>query len=337
MLAVILSGCLTPVEIVTDRAGGNVIISGQLSNIQEQSFLDIGFTAESERLPFPVSGALVNLFEDGELISAYVEDDSIPGKYVLPDYAGVPGKMYHVQIILPDDRIYESLPEKMPDDSGSVSTYYKIEREEFMDNEGILVNRPVVKIFANSILPPSNRFLMWIVEEVFILIGGASGPITPPPCFVTQLADPQFIVLLDRQHLTANEFPDQLLATRQVDFSFMLRHYFVTYQTTLTQEAFEYWRKVHILVGERGSIFDTPPATISGNISNISDKSERVFGYFQASHQTLHRILLEKQDFPFFLDYHDCTVLSSSTSVPPPRCYNCLLVRNSSYVRPPWF
>jgi len=330
-----------PIEIVNGRTGGNVVISGQLSNIQEipdQSYVYVGITAETERLPFPISGAVVNLFEGDKFIQAYTEYEFIPGKYVLRDYAGIPGKTYHVQVVLPDNRIYESVPEKMPDHAGSVSTYYKIEREEFIDFEGTLVKQYVVKIFANSTLPElSNRYLLWTVEEVFIVVGTAvtTYPFTPPPCFVSQSADPQTIVLLDRQHLEATEFQDQPLATRVVDYSFMLRHYFTTYQTTLTQAAYDYWRKVDVLVSQNGSMFDTPPATLYGNISSTLDKSEKVFGYFQTSNQSLHRILLTKQDFPFFLNFNDCT--GNGPQPTPQRCWDCLSVRNSSHEEPPWF
>jgi hypothetical protein len=293
----------------------------------------VGVTAEKERLPFPISGAVVNLFEEDEYAGIYIEDDTRPGKYILENYSGTPGKMYHVEVVLPDNRIYKSVPEKMPDDSGSLSTYYKFAREEFIDHEGLQVPQNFVKIFANSILPnQSNRFIMWTVDEVFIIFGGNSGP-----CFVTQNADPQFVVTLDRQYLLAKEYPDQFLASRLVDYTFMFRHYFVTHQTSLTGQAFDYWTKVKILAGQNGSLFDTPPAIISGNISNTQDKLERVWGYFQVVHQTLDRVLLTKDDFPYALTFTDCFTTGSSSSPPPARCIDCLSVANSSHVRPPWF
>ncbi|MBA4055510.1 MAG: hypothetical protein C0490_12415 [Marivirga sp.] len=336
LLVILLFACVQPVEITTDRRGESVIISGQLSNLPEQSVVFVGITADIERLPYPVSGAVVNLFQGNQFIHTFSEDQSNPGKYILNDSMGIAGKTYHIKVILPDNRIYESVPEKMPDDSGTVNSYYEIVKdEEFVDYEGILVKQPVVKIFANGVLPSSiNRFIRWTVEEVFILFGGPSGPVTPPPCFVTQLADPQSIILLDRQYLAAIEFPDQLAATRIVDYSFEYNHYFVTYQSTLTQEAFNYWRKVGALFGQTGSLFDTPPAIILGNISNTLDPSEQVFGYFEATHQTLHRIKLTIDDFPFQLHFTDC---SGQSGAPPLRCSNCLSVRNSSHIRPPWF
>jgi len=330
LFIILLSGCLTPTEIKTDRQGNTLVVSGRVSNLPDQSLLTVGLTAESERLPFPVSGAIVNLYEEGQLIGVYAEDTTIPGNYSLHDFVGVPGKMYHVKITLQDNRMYESVPEKMPDDSGSVSAYFQVAREEFVDFEGILVNQPVVRVFGNSILPPpENQFMKWQVDEVFMIFGG------PLACFVTQPADPQFLVLLDRKNLIATEYPGQFLARRVVDYSFMSKHYFVTYQSTITKDAFDYWRKVQIVASQDGSMFDIPPATITGNLKSINDPSEKVLGYFEATHQTLHRFFLTTFDFPFPMNYTDCT--GNGSGIPPPRCLNCLVVKNSSYVRPPWF
>lgn len=330
LFIILLSGCLTPTEIKTTRQGNTLVVSGRVSSLPDQSLLFVGLTAESERLPFPVSGAIVNLYEEDQLRDVYAEDTTIPGNYALPDFVGTPGKMYHVKIILPNNRMYESAPEKMPGESGSVSTYFQIEREEFIDYEGLLVNQPVVRVIGNSILPPpENQFMKWQVDEVFMIFGG------PLPCFVTQPADPQFLVLLDRKNLVATEYPRQFLARRVVDYSFMSKHYFVTYQSTITKDAFDYWRKVRILASQDGSMFDIPPATITGNLRSINDPSEKVLGYFEATHQTLHRFFLTTYDFPFTMNYTDCT--GNGSGIPPPRCLNCLVVKNSSLVRPPWF
>lgn len=336
IMILFLAGCVQPIEIVTDHRGEKVIISGQLSNLPGQSVVFVGITADTERLPIPISGAQIDLFQGNQYIQTYTEDFSSPGKYILQDSTGRAGKNYNIKVSLPDGRVYESLPEQMPHDSGSVTSYYEIKQyEEYIDYEGILVKQPVVKIYANGTLPEkSNRFLRWVVEEVFITFGGPPGPVTPPPCFVTQSADPQSILLLDRQYLKTGEFPDQLVATRIVDYSFEYRHYFITYQSALTAEAFDYWRKVDVLVSQTGSIFDTPPALISGNIQNSIDPTEAVFGYFEVTNQTLHRIMLTEDDFPFYLNYTSC---GGSAGSQPLRCSNCLSVRNSSYIRPSWF
>ena len=60
----------------------------------------------------------------------------------------------------------------------------------------------------------------------------------------------------------------------------------------MTRDAIEYWRKVNILANQVGSIFDTPPAEINGNIKNLNNQDEKVYGYFQTVNETYHRIYI---------------------------------------------
>jgi hypothetical protein len=331
-VAVLLYGCLEPVNVVTQRVGGELVISGQISTLDDQSTLTIGTTAEIERLPFPVPGAAITIYEDGDSVGAYIESDERAGKYILKGRKGLPGRVYQIRAILPDHKTYWSHPEKMPEEAGTVATYYEHAREEYVDGEGLLATKNFIKVYGNSSLPsPEIRYFRWVVEEVYIIVAtNPPGASTSPPCFITQLAEPQSIVLLDRVYLSATEIPDKLLASRLVDASFLYQHYFATYQSALTAEAYDYWRKVGILVSADGSLFDAPPAKLYGNIFEGEEQStEKVFGYFQATNQTVSRIYTLRQDFPYALNFSDCPGYLF--------CPECLSVQNSSYDRPPWF
>ena len=331
-----LCGCLDPIDIPTVSVGSKLIVSGQISTLEDQSSLTIGTTAETDRLPYPVSGATVAVFEDGDSLGAYIESVERAGKYILKQHTGVPGRTYEIKVTLPDDKTYWSHPEKMPEAAGTLSTYYEHAREEYVDGEGILSMKNFIKVYANSSLPSAEiRFFRWVVEEVYIIVAGTppGASATTPPCFITQLAEPQYIVLLDREHLIATDIPNKLVASRLVDASFLYQHYFVTYQSALTAEAHDYWRKVGILISGNGSLFDPPPAKIYGNIFESPEQgTEKVFGYFQATNQTVSRIFTLRQDFPYYLNYSDC-----QGAFPPLRCTDCLSVPNSSHERPPWF
>jgi hypothetical protein len=124
-----------------------------------------------------------------------------------------------------------------------------------------------------------------------------------------------------------------------IDETFLYRHYFVTYQSSLSAEAYDYWSKVNALVAGNGSLFDTPPARIYGNImrNDEEDASEKVFGYFQAVNQAVSRVSITRSELPFFLSYSDCQGSFPVKFPPPSFCENCLSVRNSSHVRPSWF
>jgi hypothetical protein len=333
-------GCLSPIDIDGDNIGGSLVVSGQISTLAEQSIVQLGRTAATERLPFPLSGATVTLWDDAGNSQSYTEDLFQPGTYLLENATAEVGRAYHIQVVTPEG-IYESVPEIMPDAAGSITTDYEVVYEDYTDGEGTVTNNPFVKVYADVTLPESSSafYIKWNVDEVFLLTPtDFPDPFAyvPPPCFVAQNADPQLITLFDGDLIQQSSFDQTLVASRLVDWTFLERHYFTTYQSRLTKEAFDYWTKVNILANSNGSIFDTPPAEIRGNITNVNNPNEKVHGYFQAVNQTYDRFFLLPADFPFRLLFEGCVFESFSTRYPN-RCLECLSVRNSSYRRPTWF
>lgn len=75
---------------------------------------------------------------------------------------------------------------------------------------------------------------------------------------------------------------DLEIAERVVNNTFAERHAFTVYQVSLTPEAFDYWRRIKLSINQPGSIFDTPPAPIVGDISN-EETEELALGYFEVS------------------------------------------------------
>lgn len=338
---VLLWGCLSPIDFETENVGGKIVVSGQISTLPEQNFVQLGRTADSERLPFPISGAYVTLYDDQGKFFSYVEDTSNPGIYLLPDISGVPGRTYHIMVVTPDGESYDSGPEKMAATPGDFATSYEIVREEHIDNEGIATVQPFMKIYANSTLPTApDYFVRWSCIEAFLLsptdFPDPFGNV-PPPCYIVQNADPQRIVLLNAEDLKTTTVENLMVISRLVDWSFYEKHYFTVFQSAMTSDAIEYWRKVDILANQVGSIFDTPPAEINGNIKNLNNQDEKVFGYFQAVNETFHRLLLYKEDLPFPLLMPKCTFDNRDYISYPARCLDCTSVRNSTYTRPPYF
>lgn len=333
--------CLSPIEIRSDLIGGQIVVSGQVSTLEEQNFVQLGRTANTERLPFPLSGATVTLFDDLGNSYSYVEDEFNPGIYLLPGVVALPGVSYHIQMVTPEGLVFESVPEVTPDVPGSVTTSYEAVTEAYTDRDGIVTSSEFIKIYADVSLPESSTsmYVKWNVEEVFLLTPtDFPDPFAhvPPSCFVAQNADPQSIRLLNGDEITQKSVDRMLVASRIVDWSFLERHYFTTYQSSVTKEAFDYWTKVDILANSSGSIFDTPPAEITGNIYDANDPTKKVHGYFQVVNQTFDRFYILPAALPFRLVMDDCPYDPTNGSYPT-RCLDCLSVRNSSYRRPTWF
>ncbi len=338
---ILLSGCLSPIDIPTENLGGRIVISGQISTLADQNYVQIGRTSEKERLPHPVSDAVVQLFDEHGNAYEFEPDPFNEGVFLLNGFTGTPGSSYFIRVYMREGGYYESAPERKPESAGELTSSYEIQNEEVTDLEGTVTRQPFLKLNVSTTLPEiGSKFVKLNVEEVYLLTPtDFPDPFSsvPPSCFVAQNADPQRITLIDGDEIKAESIDNLLVASRIIDWSFLERHYFTIYQSSLTAEAYDYWRKVDILANQVGSIFDTPPAEITGNIRNIDDSDEKVYGYFQACNQTFTRRFLLKSDLPFELSVTNCVYDNRDFQRYPQRCLDCLSVRNSSYRRPDWF
>lgn len=341
-LIAIVSGCLTPINNPADQLGGRLVVSGQVSNLIDRNEIHLGRTSADERLPVPETGAIIQLMDDNGGTLYYAEDYEIPGRYYMDGFNGVPGHTYHIEITLANGASYASRNEKMPVTVGFDQVNYSIEDEEYIDFEGTVSNQPFLKIYANAVLPSEHtNFIRWNTEECYLLsptdFPDPFGNV-PPPCFITQNADPQRVVLFDGSVYNTTQVNDLLVCSRIIDRSFHEKHYFTTYQSAMTEMAHEYWRKVNIVANQTGSIFDAPPAEIDGNIFSADNPEVKVYGYFQAVNQRYTRFYILPTDLPFNLPYKDCTFsYERSYNDYPAECLDCLSLRNSSYQRPEWF
>lgn len=336
-------GCLTPIDFPVEIAGGRLVVSGQISTLSEQNFIQLGTTAKIMRLPFPVSGAAITLLDDVGNSFSYTEDSSRPGTYLLPNVSGIPGRTYHIEIILDNNKVYKSLPEKMPEAVPFDNAYYEIVKEDVVDAEGVVSSKNFVKIFANTDFKESSKspYLKWGIQEAFLLsptdFPDPFGSV-PPPCFVVQNADPQRVTLIDGSSIASTSIQGLLVGSRVVDWTFLERHYFTIYQSSISAESYQYWNKVNILANQVGSIFDTPPAEITGNIERVNTLGEKTLGFFQATNQSYKRFFLLQVNLPFPLLVEKCDFDGSFNPLDyPSRCIDCTSVPNSSFIRPTWF
>lgn len=338
----VLGSCLSPIDFDVEIKGGALVVSGQVSTIGNQTIVTLGRTANVQRLPFPLTGAYVLLHDDQGGAYPFFESGNQDGIYRL-DFAGEVGRSYYLEIFLPDGRVYKSAPERMPTGTVQKGLTYDFVRKEGVDGDGSVITQDYIEVYNSFSLPESknNMRLKWDLEEAFILsptdFPDPFGTI-PPPCFVVQNPDPQRVTLFDGRETSTSSIDNLLVCSRIVDWSFLERHYFTVYQSSITDEAYEYWRKVNVLANQVGSIFDTPPALIVGNVKSSSNADEFVLGYFQAVNQTYSRFFTTRDNLDFPFEPEPCTFDGSYNSLDyPSRCIDCTTVRNSSYERPTYF
>lgn len=67
----------------------------------------------------------------------------------------------------------------------------------------------------------------------------------------------------------------------------MAPYYLKIGQQSLSREAYQYWRSIQNLTTNVGSVFDIPPATLVGNLHNVTPGGgPSLLGYFQVSGRT---------------------------------------------------
>ena len=67
-------------------------------------------------------------------------------------------------------------------------------------------------------------------------------------------------------------------------------------QTSLTQDAYRYYKLVQQQTQNTGGLADTPPTALVGNVHNVANPREAVIGYFTASAVSLFHQWLDRKD-----------------------------------------
>lgn len=348
-LLFLLGSCVEQIDFPLNKGTSKLVVSGQISNLSEYKYVFLSETTSSDRqpllsgqyyvlndLPRPVDGLVTLVNEAGDKWDYQREE---AGKYRLDTAAVIEeGVMYHLEITINGTK-YTSEPEKLPEVVGTDELTYTFER-------GVLQNSPdiaFISINTNVALPTQNGgyYLRWDVDEVYYWnLTFFPNPFNraPPDCYVFGFPEPERITLLNGDQLGASGGnTTQILAQRVIDESFLSRHYFNVRQASISKSAYEYWRKVRELVNNTGSVFDTPPAPIRGNLSNTADENEIVLGYFEVARVNQTRIYTTRADVPFF----EPEVCTFSPTRPiddyPKTCLRCSEFPNSTGETPHWW
>ncbi|MGB3779539.1 MAG: DUF4249 domain-containing protein [Tunicatimonas sp.] len=321
-LILLANACVEPIDFDTDPVGGQLIVTGGITNAAGTYEVVLKETDENRAFPVPVGGAAVTLRNDQGQRELLREQDT--GQYrTSGEIRGQPGDTYELEIVLADGTVYRSRPETMPSAIGKDSAYYEIGKQEKVSDSGVLFEERVLKVFADTQLPEDARalYLKWDVEGVYSVTTIIYWPLGDRVifCYFYDKLNAQEIHLFDRRATPeGNALQKQLLAAREIDYSFLERHYFNVIQSSLTAEAYDYWDQVGQLSNRTGSVFDTPPGLVRGNVYNVEDAEEPVLGYFGAALVDTTRFFLNRTDFAFNVSATcPCTSFRTQPSYPP--------------------
>lgn len=347
-LAISIAGCIDPFEIELEGGQEFLVVDGEFTPENRAHELVLYRTiSQIARQRTPVLGADITLIDEAGKRADYIELDE--GKYQLPANLinGETGKDYFVEIKLRTGEEYRSQPAKMPKLIKGDSTYIRYNQLDEILLTGRIIQRSFLEVFVDTPLPTGGEdyWLKWDVTTLYSFPEVICSPLAPPPltCFISGNTDPQQVTLLngerfDKGRLEGFKVNDKRLGVN--DFEYRGKHYFIVNQQSISKETYEYWDKINRLSNQSGSIFDTPPAAIQGNIYNVNDPEEVILGYFELSHTDVLRQFVSANSLGNIYRFptNVCpTLLNPFNSSFFRECCGCLRIENATLDRPSWF
>lgn len=335
----LLSSCIDRLDFFGDTQGGQLVIYGMINDVDETQSVQISRTNFLGFNPKGEDGASVTLLtQDGRRLRY---SNTGNGNYILADFKGTPGQSYSLEVFIGKE-LYVSTVQTMPTILAVDSLEFGFGREPLSTGaeEGVFV------VSATSKIPESEKsgFFRWTAVETYqwqrtwLPCTGLCPP-PPNPCYITDLMDPNRINLFDGS-TTSTRQTRQEIAKRAVDNSFVGIFYVSLKQHSITRDAFEYWRKIDLIVNNRGSLFDIPPAPVYGNITNKDYPEEIVLGFFEVARVRYTRKYVNPADVPFFLSRPCDIVVGKPAEDYAAECVQCEVRakgRAWTYFPPEWW
>ena len=335
------TACIDPFEFDTSSSPSILVVDGQFTTSGGMQELRISST-----LPFgdkffdPVSGAEVTLHHDEE---AEKYDEVDPGVYRLSGdgIIGVSGEEYFVEFKI-NGETYRSTPAIMPSPQPADTAFYRVEEDIVFQNNGIQRLAKVINVFIDTDIrraeDKSGVYIKWLIDELYLFTDLVCSVFDNAlTCYIPLATVNQNIQLFG----STDEGIDRLNAIKVFTKSiiplveFTGRHYFNVYQQAITKEAFEYWSLVQAVSVQEGTVFDTPPASIPGNIVNVNDESDKVLGFFELTSVDTVRTFIYAFEFK---ELYSLTVYCNPIRrfELKPECCECRTIPNATTIRPVW-
>ena len=361
MLALLLLfACSQVIDLETGEVGGQVVIFGRITNGSAFNQVSVTRTGSFGQAPIPVSGALVRIISESGAEQVLQERPFDPGIYQSEqsDYKGVVGEAYRLEVEALG-QTYNTELQVMPEVIGEDRLDWELVEEENISETGTTTTSHVVKVYGETSFRelPEEFYVRWGIEESYTVFGlvlprSWFPRYTPEQCYIINDLSEQETFLLDGTKIRTRELGRQLFATRPIDRSFGVKHYFNLIHSAINKETYDYWSRVNDLTTRVGSIFDTPPAPVPGNIIS-SDADEQVLGFFEVVAIDTARMFLTNNDIRVFWDDPcelngeewlpvftvpiECVICLIEEKIVEETCVFCSKLPNSTLTRPSYF
>ncbi|MFY0628095.1 MAG: DUF4249 domain-containing protein [Reichenbachiella sp.] len=341
ILQMTLLGCIDIIDFEINEKSNQLVVIGEITTLPGPYEVKLSKATDFDTPSYERN----NIITDAEVFIT-VNDGQMEklthrqnGSYFtgIDGIKGEIGKTYSLTIITKDKAIYQSTSELIVESPSIDSIYFEYEVGAEFINDVQVPQRHVNIYIDTSDDPSTNNYYSWSwlgtykflsYPELFVI----NRTIVPLPCsydgcscclcWVTSNEQNELSIKND-QFNNGNNIYGQLVGQipitgRHVQF----KYYIKVFQRTLSKKAYDFWSLVKDQQTSN-SLAATPPAQIIGNIKNINDPEEIIWGYFSASDLKNKTTFFSIKDFPNYEPIandtlkNDCRILPNSTTEIP--------------------
>lgn len=357
MLYLAVAGCVEPYEFVVEDPSPSLVVEAYISDRSynetlaypsDGRYFTVRLTETGDVTNVrakPVSGATVQLLSSDSQRWSYQEDKG--GIYTLfdDDFKARHGTRYKLHILLPDENIYESDWESMPDTvippMGEIG-FREAEKQVYVMESKEWVLRTKQVVVANVQVPDNTSgepiYYRWTYAPMWIYVAPLTSQVDPAyRCWAT---DPNYLntyaLQADRSGGYRKDLFDVLTVRNERIFE---KFSVLVTQHALTEDYYNFWKEMKEQ-NEGSALLDTPPFNLKTNFSSPTG-GPKVSGYFGVTVENAKRWYFDRTQLSYYLENTlraDCLVVYG----PGPPAAECLDCREYSFgkavnVRPAWW
>lgn len=256
--------CEDPIDVNHPQGKTRYSVEGEITTENKIGRVNITSSTNYDATEIPkIEGAEVAIYQNNVLLTNY--NDSGDGVYLSQDsIKGEVGNNYHIEVKLPNGNVLKSYPEKIKEVT-SIDSIYSKHVSDYNYLGG----------------PPRDIDDSETGYYVFI---NTSDKVGEGDAYRWKVYINDVLLNNPEQLFFENDFRVDGKTIKQLDFNFLakLDDEVRIEQNSISERNYDY---LFSLLNEAlpSGGFGTPPAPVIGNLYNVNDTDEIVFGYFSAS------------------------------------------------------
>ena len=330
--------CVDQISLKIDCSPKNIVVDGLLTDSLMEQVVKLKYSAElgvgNDNILEPISNAVVTILDQDNTVFRFLEKQ--PGLYGLR-MKGVPGNLYHIEIILPDGNIIICDPQVLSPAPVIGAIVTEVKDETFINASGNVSvdTRLLLKMNVDLNGVDGSPYLRWRADGEYEFREAYPMALSTKVCYVKNNVDLSNLRIFDSKNISGRLIRDEPFINTPLDYRFAYQYCFHILQYAISEKEYLYWKKIQAITTLDGSLFDTPPGKIIGNLYYKENKKEIVAGYFSVNGLQSRRFFANPQSLNQIDIEPKCRFRFNTT--PSKDCTNCLSIDESTLIKPSYW